>query len=341
MTDEAFELLEQKARAGDINAQIALGKRCEIQGNNIRARGCFASAAKAGNIAGARQLAINLLVRDPVNPDDGMKFIVSAASAGDAEAAYICAMLAAQDGNLDDRWYAAGNWLRQSAERGWALAQQTLTFLEPDLDNLHAIANPHSSRTVIESPRILVFEEFASPAICDWLVARTGPHLSRAQVYSVSGAGREDRARTNSSFAFDIVHSDLVLMLLRARIAASVGVDLCRFEATAALHYKPGQEFEPHCDFLDATLASHTRDIAASGQRAITFLLYLNDDFEGGETAFTQLDWRFKGRKGDAIAFWNLDSDGAPNPKTEHAGLPPTTGEKWLLSQWIRQGPSA
>jgi len=30
---------------------------------------------------------------------------------------------------------------------------------------------------------------------------------------------------------------------------------------------------------------------------------------------------------------------GKPDPLSEHAGLPVTSGEKWLLSQWIRDRP--
>lgn len=39
--------------------------------------------------------------------------------------------------------------------------------------------------------------------------------------------------------------------------------------------------------------------------------------------------------------FSNTDPAGAPDYATLHAGLPPTTGEKWLLSQWIRSKPVA
>ena len=38
----------------------------------------------------------------------------------------------------------------------------------------------------------------------------------------------------------------------------------------------------------------------------------------------------------DALFFYNVDENGAPDPLTEHAGVPPTRGEKWLLSQFIR-----
>ena len=45
-----------------------------------------------------------------------------------------------------------------------------------------------------------------------------------------------------------------------------------------------------------------------------------------------------RGGRGDALVFFNLDEAGQPDPRTLHAGLAPTRGEKWLLSQWIRDG---
>ena len=45
---------------------------------------------------------------------------------------------------------------------------------------------------------------------------------------------------------------------------------------------------------------------------------------------------KIKGRKGDALYWVNVDATGQPHPKTVHAGLAPTKGEKWLLTQLIR-----
>ena len=79
------------------------------------------------------------------------------------------------------------------------------------------------------------------------------------------------------------------------------------------------------------------------GQRAATLLVYLNDDYEGGETDFPRINFRFKGGLGDALIFSNIDPAGAPDYDTVHAGLPPTTGEKWLFcngfgrGRWSRQ----
>ena len=75
------------------------------------------------------------------------------------------------------------------------------------------------------------------------------------------------------------------------------------------------------------------------GQRVATFLVYLSDDYDGGETEFTDAGFKFKARKGDALMFLNVDAGGAPDPMSMHAGLPTTRSEKWVLSIWLRGKP--
>jgi prolyl 4-hydroxylase len=65
-------------------------------------------------------------------------------------------------------------------------------------------------------------------------------------------------------------------------------------------------------------------------------LIYLNDEYTGGETDFPVLGWRYRGSPGDALAFRNVTAAGLPDVRTLHAGRPPAGGEKWLLSKWIR-----
>ena len=84
------------------------------------------------------------------------------------------------------------------------------------------------------------------------------------------------------------------------------------------------------------TFPGYAKDVASHGQRVVTFLIYLNEGFEGGEMASPELGRAYKGRKGDAVFFWNVTPDGAADKRTLHAGTPPTQGEKWLFSQWIR-----
>ena len=75
---------------------------------------------------------------------------------------------------------------------------------------------------------------------------------------------------------------------------------------------------------------------AVKGQRVQTCLVYLNSDYDGGETDFPKIGVKFRGRAGEAIIFDNVDEQGHGDMRTLHEGVPPTRGTKWLLSQWIR-----
>jgi hypothetical protein len=123
------------------------------------------------------------------------------------------------------------------------------------------------------------------------------------------------------------------LLPVLQRIAALTGIAMNGMEPTSILHYAAGEEYQPHFDFLDPAVPAFATKIAASGQRFVTVLIYLNDDFEGGETEFPKIGYRYKGRKGDALMFRNIDRFGAPDRMTLHAGLPPTRGEKWLFAR--------
>jgi prolyl 4-hydroxylase len=125
-------------------------------------------------------------------------------------------------------------------------------------------------------------------------------------------------------------------MSLQYRISLLTRVPLAGMEACTIMRYLPGEEFRSHVDYFDIDKPENARIVATEGQRVVTFLVYLNEDYSGGETEFPYLNRRYRGRKGDALWFVNVNPDFSPNPHTLHAGLPPATGEKWLFSQWVR-----
>jgi hypothetical protein len=329
----SVESLEARARLGDIDALLELGALYENEKRTQAARGCFATAAKSGNIVALRMLAISLLSHEPVEAEPGINMLRAAADKGDADAARVCANLAAGDIALACRADVVRQCLGIAAERGSELARAQLDFLERHPVEIDVSAL--KPREVFASPRISVIEGFATKAECDWLIERARPSLHRAFVYNPSDGGFfAQEARTNSSVEFGIARSDAVIMGLRLRIEKLT--DIHRLEVSSILHYLPGQEFKPHFDFLDMGIPGYAQDVRRNGQRVATFLIYLNDDYEGGETEFTKLDWRYKGRKGDALFFWNVSAWGEPDLNTMHAGLPTTKGEKWVFSQWLR-----
>jgi hypothetical protein len=178
---------------------------------------------------------------------------------------------------------------------------------------------------------------FVSPGVCDWIIERARTRLERARIYDTAdGHARVSATRTNTETDFNIVESDVVLLLVRARIAAATGLPTTVMELTKVLHYDVGEQFELHYDYIDPALPGLAEEVAARGQRLATFLIYLNDDFEGGETEFPRVGLKHRGPAGSALYFANVDPRNQPDPLTLHAGLAPSRGEKWLLSQWIR-----
>jgi prolyl 4-hydroxylase len=333
----------------DRGVQIALGRKLESEGQQEAARHLFASLAERGDIEALTALGQNLLVREPLNSYEGVKTIIDAANKGGAEAIRLCGAMSAMGAGLAQNWSMALDCLQASAERDWRPAQDELRLLAAKSDgpwkalrnaiDMPSLLKASALRTVHTAPRISVVENFLSPELCDWLIARARPKIERARTFDAVAGAQIDSARNNGAAEFNFVEMDIVLALIRARISAVTGLVTQGFENAQILHYAVGQRFAPHYDYLDATVPKIAETIVQGGQREATFLVYLNDEFDGAETSFLKLDWCYRGQKGDAILFWNTDPTGIADTATLHAGLAPTRGEKWLLSQWIRRPP--
>jgi prolyl 4-hydroxylase len=180
----------------------------------------------------------------------------------------------------------------------------------------------------------------APPAVCAWLVARAQGHLSPATVYdAVAKRDLVHEMRTNTLANFDYGTLDVVQFLVQARMAHTCGYRIQHFEAPMVLHYDVGQQITPHFDFIDMNAPDYAQQIREQGQRMITFLLYLNDDYAGGETTFPELGVVNRGVQGGGLYFINAHEDRSPDRNMLHTGSPPTAGEKWIVSQFIRDIP--
>jgi prolyl 4-hydroxylase len=316
------------------------------------------SAAQSGDPEAQARLGKSLLAKGGASVPEGAALIAAAAQKGHAEAASVAALLVGGGAASIDDWSVALSYLQQAAEGGWVPAQEQLILLcgEPRLADeaarspapdiwgrlrrgidLKSWLAPAAKTVLSESPALATFDRFVSPQICDWIVALSQPGIARARVFDrATGAAQVGEARTNSAFEFDLASLDLVVLLVRARIAAATGHAPRVLENTNVLHYAVGEQFARHFDFFDPQDPGLAKEIAANGQRVATFLIYLNDTFEGAETEFPLLDRRHRCPKGGALFFRNVEPSGAPDRRTLHAGLAPTSGEKWLLSQWIR-----
>jgi prolyl 4-hydroxylase len=277
----------------------------------------------------------------------------AAADQGSAEGWRWLAALSAAGVGMPQDWERALDLLVTAAQGGSASAQGQLRALAADASGaadgdrsdwpalrrsvrVHAWFQRGEKTVLSAAPRIVTVRGFIPAGACAWLRGRTGDGLSQALLLTGEAATDEGGYRTHSAYAFNFVDCDVVLLMARARIAANIGVPLGSLEVSQILHYRIGESFGLHWDFLKPDVPKEANEIAAKGQRIVTFLIYLNGGFEGGETDFPRLGVRFRGEPGDALYFANVDGAGEPDPRTLHAGLPPFEGEKWLFSQGVR-----
>lgn len=107
-------------------------------------------------------------------------------------------------------------------------------------------------------------------------------------------------------------------------------------EKLQVVQYTKGGFFIPHYDACNPDVDNCKRMDGNNGPRLYTMLIYLNDDFEGGETVFPKINKTVKPEKGKAVLFRNVDNNGILIKESFHGGLPIKSGEKWIANKWVR-----
>jgi prolyl 4-hydroxylase len=333
---------------------LSIAAERDAAGDREAALNALARAARRGHAGAMTRLGKRLLVADraPWMPRQGAGLLIQATEAGDAEAAARLSVLAALGLHVRQSWADALDLLTRAADRNWLPAQAQLRALAPDVPadapwGRQAASvrpadwlNAPASKALHADPEVRAFEGMISPAVCAWLIETAKPKLMRARVYdSGQGVHIEHETRSNGVAIFNTSEVELVHLLVQARMSAACGMPMQNMEAPSVLHYRPGQQFADHYDFIDPANAQEG-GLREHGQRVITFLVYLNDDFEGGETDFPRLGLRFRGRPGEGLFFVNTrDRQEEPDARMLHAGRPPTAGGKWVVSQFVRGRP--
>ena len=186
-------------------------------------------------------------------------------------------------------------------------------------------------------PEISTKKQVLSPLACDYLIAMSSGIMQPSKVVDAAKKTSVAAGYRTSDGAVLLPHMmDKPLLSILWELSAAAGIMPERGEFLSLLRYWPGQEYQPHHDYLAHDAADYSK-VAKCGQRCATLLTYLNEGYEGGETAFPALDIEFKGQTGDSLYFSNADARGKPIPDSLHAGLPILAGEKWLATLWIRE----
>lgn len=310
-TDQA----RQRLQRGDIQGAALLLKRAEESGDAIA----------------ARELASWLLEGRAVrrNLAEARTYFERAASLGDRRSAEIMRAFVAGGVGGPANWARALELLRGAAVADEAARTQLALIDKMPLGPNGDPQGPFKSEALSQSPDIRLFPGFFSAVECDFLVESARPALQPSVVIDPT-SGREipNPIRTSRGVGFPFVDENPAIHALNRRIAAASSTDVRAGEPLQVLSYAPGQQYREHSDALP--------HVPPAQQRVLTFLVYLDEDYEGGETAFPALGIEVKGRKGDGLLFRNASNDGTPEQRAVHAGLPVIRGIKHVASRWIR-----
>lgn len=268
-----------------------------------------------------------LIARDLVAARAGL---VRAAALGDCDAARVAAALLANGTGGPADWPGALAMLRAWSDRDPDAARQLALIDAMAVTDSGDPSDVPLPQVLHEVPLVARFPALFSGDECAFLLEAAAARFKPALIFH-EGQRRfvADPLRDGETASFPFISEGPAVHALNRRIAAASGTDVRRGETLQVLRYAGGQQYRPHLDAIPGL----------ANQRVLTVLVYLNDDYDGGETDFPTLDVTVKGRTGDALMFANADANGRPDARTRHAGRPVTRGTKLAASRWIRARP--
>lgn len=289
-------------------------------------------AAGAGHPDACFMLAGWMLMGRPVPRDLPRCRILldQAARAGQGPARHIEIALMASGIGAPADWSGALARLRSLAQQDSHAAVQVKLLDAMDIDETGAPRAVPDSELLSDAPETRLFRGLLAPGECEHLARCAQMTLRPAQVEDArTGEGMQRAGRDCDAATLGPPQEDMVVQAILKRVAAATDTPQECGESLNVLRYQPGQQYRAHLD----ALASH------GNPRRFSTVLYLNDNYTGGETQFSRSGLKVKGRAGDALLFRNLTPDGRPDQRSLHAGMPVEAGIKWIAMRWIRERP--
>ena len=175
-------------------------------------------------------------------------------------------------------------------------------------------------------PKPVVIENFINEKECAYIIEQAKKEL---QVSTVDKDRRIDERIRKSETAWLSGNTDYTVRRIIKKCVSHIDRPFENCEQLQVLRYKPGGHYMPHQDVF----------YQDKNKRLYTFIIALNDDYEGGETAFPNLNEKYKLNAGDALFFHTLDNYGLDTSDALHGGQPVKSGEKWVCNLWVHKYP--
>ena len=197
--------------------------------------------------------------------------------------------------------------------------------VEPSTNESLENINKVTDKFFDDNSPVNILENFISSNEANQLIKLGNNRFVRS---TIEGQGIQD-VRTSASVYFDRAENELIKKI-ETKVAQMLKINPNQIEPLQIQKYLKGQQYMPHWDLLDEE-NNNTPD------REHSIIIYLNDlDVEdGGSTFFPIYKIRIFPRKGRAIHFKNIRTNGTKNLDTLHGG-DPILGDKpkYILTAW-------
>ena len=182
---------------------------------------------------------------------------------------------------------------------------------------------------------IIEIEDFISSQQATELIDLAANNLRKSVVLG-------ENAATDYRIAQDTFVSNTqscVVACIQHKLCGVVQLPVSHMEHMNIVKYAAGGLYKTHHDFFHPNTDYYDACMQTGGQRLKTALIYLNDDFQGGETEFPALHTKIVPKQGKLVAWDNVDAHGNLLHDSLHAGLPVTSGIKCIGVTWVRERP--
>jgi len=180
----------------------------------------------------------------------------------------------------------------------------------------------------------VIVDSVLTPDECKHIIDIATPRFTRS---GVVGSSVADSSRTSETAW--IKKDDPIAQKVFKKVIELTGKSLENCENLQVVRYQPGTYYKAHHDSCCDDSEGCQEFEKAGGQRVATLLIYLNSEFTDGETHFPRHgDLKLKADPGSAIFFRPMARDmDRCHPKALHAGLPISTGTKYVCNVWVRE----
>lgn len=360
--DKAVSFLESAADAGDSEAGFVLssflGGSRDQWFDVDRARRYLEQAARAGHPRAQAHLGYSLVAGflGKKDPEAGLSWFIKAAGHGDAGAMLALAEFCLY-GFMLPKNLSRAYWLaRKASNSGWLVAGEFANSLVDgtsppapgvlipeanEISSVHTGTIPAPDFEVVSwEPRAFSIRNFASSFECAEIANTASLHVMPSFVLNQDGNYATDVIRTSKEVRLRPGIRHIVINAVERREALWSQLPLENGEYPLVLRYEKGQFFGEHFDyFIPEMFAMGEGPLEFGGQRITTHLLYLNDEFTGGETRFDAVDLAVRPERGMSVIFHDIKPNHNIDPLTRHTGVAVETGVKWMMARWVREIP--